>query len=443
MALSRNPNLARSRDLRGASTTYPGRCRGVLLGQPWVLAVVATPDRSCEGVDDPGRFCVGVREPPPPQKGLLVSLSCRNDVVCRSTAGNTRTGAAASTLCATAATGRTARAGQLTARAVACPGPLPSPTPVMRGKVLGGFPEVESSRVVYDVVTAAARRRGRGHRVILREIFHNPLEEKGTAMTAKSSIDPAEFLHEHLAQASPDLLRELMQGFVNTLLSADADSVCGAAYGARDAGADQPAQRLPPPRPRHPDRDPGRGDPEAAGGLLLPRVAARAPASGRSSTDLGGGDLLPARGLHPADGPAGAVAGHHRSVEVAGLGDGPRPRRAGPRLPRTPARRGPVHVRGRGRVDDEGPRGRPGHQDRGHGRHRRQRRRVPRDPRRRHLHQRVRGRLEHLLQGPRRPRPERGRAGHLRCPHRPGRRDRREPARRVLATLPHPLHRST
>ena len=53
-------------------------------------------------------------------------------------------------------------------------------------------------------------------------------------MTAKPSIDPAEFLHEHLSQASPDLLRELMQGFINTLLSADADSVCGAAYGARD-----------------------------------------------------------------------------------------------------------------------------------------------------------------------------------------------------------------
>ena len=53
-------------------------------------------------------------------------------------------------------------------------------------------------------------------------------------MTAKPSIDPAEFLHEHLAQASPDLLRELMGGFINTLLSADADSVCGASYGARD-----------------------------------------------------------------------------------------------------------------------------------------------------------------------------------------------------------------
>src|SRR4029078_4892351 len=76
--------------------------------------------------------------------------------------------------------------------------------------------------------------RGCGHSVILRGISHNPLEEKSTAMTAKPSIDPAEFLHEHLSQASPDLLRELMQGFVNTLLSADADSVCGAAYGVRD-----------------------------------------------------------------------------------------------------------------------------------------------------------------------------------------------------------------
>ena len=55
-------------------------------------------------------------------------------------------------------------------------------------------------------------------------------------MTARSSIDPAEFLHEHLAQASPDLLRQLMEGFINTLLSADADSVCGAAYGAREDG---------------------------------------------------------------------------------------------------------------------------------------------------------------------------------------------------------------
>ncbi|WP_422935025.1 IS256 family transposase [Sinomonas sp. P47F7] len=48
---------------------------------------------------------------------------------------------------------------------------------------------------------------------------------------APNSIDPARFLEEHLAQASPDLLREMMTTFVNALLSADADAVCGASYG--------------------------------------------------------------------------------------------------------------------------------------------------------------------------------------------------------------------
>ena len=53
-------------------------------------------------------------------------------------------------------------------------------------------------------------------------------------MTVSPSIDPARFLHEELARASPDLLRELMGSFINTLLSAQADAVCGAGYGSRD-----------------------------------------------------------------------------------------------------------------------------------------------------------------------------------------------------------------
>jgi transposase-like protein len=53
------------------------------------------------------------------------------------------------------------------------------------------------------------------------------------AMTAPSSIDPTEFLHEQLSQASPDLLRQMLTTFINTLMSADADSVCGAAWGER------------------------------------------------------------------------------------------------------------------------------------------------------------------------------------------------------------------
>jgi transposase-like protein len=55
------------------------------------------------------------------------------------------------------------------------------------------------------------------------------------AMTAPSSIDPAHFLHEQLAQASPDLLRQMLTTFINALMSAEADAVCGAEYGARSA----------------------------------------------------------------------------------------------------------------------------------------------------------------------------------------------------------------
>jgi transposase-like protein len=52
-------------------------------------------------------------------------------------------------------------------------------------------------------------------------------------MTASSIIDPEQFLHEQLAQASPDLMRELLETFINALLSAQADTVCGAEYGLR------------------------------------------------------------------------------------------------------------------------------------------------------------------------------------------------------------------
>jgi transposase-like protein len=51
------------------------------------------------------------------------------------------------------------------------------------------------------------------------------------AMTAKPSIDPARMLHDQLASASPDLLRSLLATFVDTLMSAEADTICGAPYG--------------------------------------------------------------------------------------------------------------------------------------------------------------------------------------------------------------------
>ena len=57
-------------------------------------------------------------------------------------------------------------------------------------------------------------------------------------MTAPSSIDPARFLHEHLASASPDLLRQMLTTFINTLMSAEADAVCGAGYGETGSSGD-------------------------------------------------------------------------------------------------------------------------------------------------------------------------------------------------------------
>ena len=54
-------------------------------------------------------------------------------------------------------------------------------------------------------------------------------------MTAGPSLDPARFLHEHLSAANPDLLRELLGVFIDTLMGAEADAICGADYGQRSA----------------------------------------------------------------------------------------------------------------------------------------------------------------------------------------------------------------
>jgi len=52
-------------------------------------------------------------------------------------------------------------------------------------------------------------------------------------MTATPSIDPALPWAEHIARAEPDLLRGLLTTFVQALMSAEADAICGAPFGAR------------------------------------------------------------------------------------------------------------------------------------------------------------------------------------------------------------------
>src|SRR5580698_2642380 len=50
-------------------------------------------------------------------------------------------------------------------------------------------------------------------------------------MTAPHIIDPGALLGQALSDASPDLMRHLLGTVINSLLSADADAVCGAGYG--------------------------------------------------------------------------------------------------------------------------------------------------------------------------------------------------------------------
>ena len=53
-------------------------------------------------------------------------------------------------------------------------------------------------------------------------------------MTAPHLIDPAGLLGQALSQASPDLMRSLLQHVINALLSADADAACGAQWGQQE-----------------------------------------------------------------------------------------------------------------------------------------------------------------------------------------------------------------
>ena len=60
-------------------------------------------------------------------------------------------------------------------------------------------------------------------------------------MTAPHIVDPAGLLSEALTDASPDLMRNLLQTMINALLSADADAVVGAEWG--QASPNRVAQR--------------------------------------------------------------------------------------------------------------------------------------------------------------------------------------------------------
>jgi putative transposase len=52
---------------------------------------------------------------------------------------------------------------------------------------------------------------------------------------AKDSLDALDWLRKHLEQDTPDLVREMLGSFIQTLMGAEADAICGAGYGERSA----------------------------------------------------------------------------------------------------------------------------------------------------------------------------------------------------------------
>ena len=154
-------------------------------------------------------------------------------------------------------------------------------------------------------------------------------------MTAPTSIDPTRFLHEQLGQASPDLLRQMLATFINTLMSAEADAVCGAPYGEPSPERANVRNGY-----RHRDFDTRAGTldvaiPKLREGSYFPdwllerrRRAERALTTVVATCYLLGVSTRRMEKLVES-------LGHHPAVEVAGQRDGPRAgrgrwRRSGP-----------------------------------------------------------------------------------------------------------------
>jgi putative transposase len=69
------------------------------------------------------------------------------------------------------------------------------------------------------------------HRFILNEIGLTNSERRKTVV--EPTVDPLVWLGKHIEEADTDLLREMVRTFIQALMSAEADAMCGAPYGER------------------------------------------------------------------------------------------------------------------------------------------------------------------------------------------------------------------
>ena len=71
--------------------------------------------------------------------------------------------------------------------------------------------------------------------MILRETVQSHSSKGIDAMTTAHDIDWPQVLAERLTTTHPDVLRELLATFIHTLMGAEADALCGAGYGQRSS----------------------------------------------------------------------------------------------------------------------------------------------------------------------------------------------------------------
>ena len=165
-------------------------------------------------------------------------------------------------------------------------------------------------------------------------------------MTNPHPIDVEKLLADQLATASPDLLRGLLSTFIQVLMSAEADAVCGAGYGER---SEQRANRRNGYRHRDFDTRTGTIDvaiPKLRSGSYFPDwLLARRKRAERALTSVG--HLLSARRVYPADGTARRIPRCDKSVQVPSFDHGHRARRSCRGISHPPTRRRAVYVRRR------------------------------------------------------------------------------------------------
>ncbi len=261
-------------------------------------------------------------------------------------------------------------------------------------------------------------------------------------MTAPDSLPLHALAEENRTAASPDLLRAMIKTFADALMSAEADALCNAEYGQV---SDERVNHRNGYRQREWDTRAGTVElavPKLRQGSYFPHwllerrrraeqalisVVATAYPLGVSIRRVE--KLAASLGVTQLSKSQVSAMAKHLDEQVAAFRNRP------------PGHR-PVLVRLGRRTYPEGPRRRPHHQRPRADRGRRQCRRPPRDPRHRRRHRRRRRRLARFPALPDRPRPVRRPVRHLRRPRRPGGRDRRGPARRLLAALPHPLRKN-